>query len=239
MVYIEPFLGAGSLYFAVQPLKAILGDANRSLIHTYKAIRDTPSEVRAELQKLINRHSHEHYYLVREAYNRGRESAIQAARFIYLNKTCFNGIFRVNTRGAFNVPKGGKDKLTLPTELEYSLVSELLERAELHGTDYAQTLSLANTGCFVYLDPPYPPLNETAYFTHYTSDRFGTESQMSLASEVKKLHNRGVFFLMSNADTPLIRDLYSEFTLEAIPVQRYVSCKGQRIKVSELLIRNY
>jgi DNA adenine methylase len=239
MPYFEPFLGAGSLFFAVQPSGAVLGDANTQLIETYRALRDDPDGVRDELARLIGQHSKEHYYAVRATYNVGQSSCSQAARFIYLNKTCFNGIFRVNTSGQFNVPKGGKDKLAMPSEEEYSLVSKSLSNSRLLAASYTETLSLAGCGSFAYLDPPYPPLNETAYFTHYTSDRFGHESQEALAEEVRKLHNRGVYFLMSNADTPVIRELYSGFVQESISVQRYVSCKGKRLRVSELLIWNY
>lgn len=158
---------------------------------------------------------------------------------MYLNKACFNGIFRVNQKGEFNVPVGRKELLSCPTEAEFNAISAALGHAVLESKDYKKILGRARAGNFVYLDPPYPALNETAYFNHYTKDRFDEEKQETLAAEVKKLHNRGVLFLMSNADVPLVRKLYAPFEMTSLPVRRYVTCKKERLNVSELLIRNY
>jgi DNA adenine methylase len=237
--YIEPFLGAGSLFFEVAPKRALLSDANPALIAVYESIRDHAEAVRRELRGHIERHSRSHYYQTREIYNRRARSAAQAARFIYLNMTCFNGIFRVNTRGQFNVPKGSKDKLTLPSVDEFHAVAAALAGAVLAFGDFAECLADVAASDFIYLDPPYPALNDTAYFAHYTSDRFGAESQERLANVVKRAHNKGARFLMSNADVESVRALYAEFDVVSVPVRRFVSCNGERLHASELLIRNY
>lgn len=237
--YIEPFLGAGSLFFAVKPKRAILGDANKALIATYRAIRDDAPCVRHHLSRLVNSHSAASYYVVRDAYNKGTFSPEQAARFLYLNKACFNGIFRVNLKGEFNVPKGSKDKLVIPEEAAFSSLASVLRKATFRPWPYQTTLKWAKAEDFVYLDPPYPALNGTAYFTHYTADRFDDKAQETLAAEVWNLHNRGIPFLMSNADVKVVRGLYSAFTITPVDVRRFISCKTDRVQVSELLIKNY
>lgn len=237
--YVEPFLGAGSLFFKVGPTNALLSDANPFLIAAYEGIRDHADAVRGELKKHIESHSSAHYYRTRDAYNRLRHSAAQTARFIYLNKTCFNGIFRVNTKGQFNVPKGSKDRPTMPLREDFQAIAKALSHATLTHGDFSKTLANVAASDFVYLDPPYPALNGTAYFTHYTSDRFDSKAQERLAENVKQVDNRGASFLMSNADVDSIRALYANFDMVSVPVQRFVSCKGKRVPVSELLIKNY
>lgn len=237
--YVEPFLGAGSLFFALAPEKSILSDVNPRLIDVYRQIKMNPYAVRKELQRHIRLHSIEHYYKTRDDYNRGALSAAQAGRFIYLNKACFNGIFRVNRKGEFNVPKGSKDKLFTPLKQEFDLISSRLGKAKLLAEDFEVVLGRVSKNDFIYLDPPYPALNGTAYFTHYTADRFDERSQERLAKCVYRVNNSGARFLMSNADTKTIRSLYRGFQVEEIPVTRFVSCKGIRAAASELLIRNY
>lgn len=241
--YCEPFLGAGSLFFALAPINAFLSDANRYLIDTYRQISLNPEAVRRALRNYVGLHSKAHYYRTRTLFNitsnESRVSAAQAARFIYLNKACFNGIFRVNTRGEFNVPKGSKKKLHVPTKSGFERIAERLRQAELEALDYSEALARVGADDFVYLDPPYPALNGTAYFAHYTADRFSDKAQENLAECVIRMNNLGTRFLMSNADTDLIRTLYRGFEIEAIPVTRYVSCKGTRAAAAELLIKNY
>jgi len=237
--HVEPFLGAGSLFFAHASRSALLADANSSLIATFQALKEHPGSVLQRLRSNILSHSKRHYYSTRALYNRRPQSPAQAARFIYLNMTCFNGIFRVNQKGEFNVPKGSKDKLQCPPREEYEAVSKLLQCADLRAADFTETLESASTNDFIYLDPPYPALNDTAYFAHYTRDRFGEADQKVLADRVRAIDNLGIPFLMSNADLPIVRNLYKGFRLVQLPVRRYVSCKGKRTAVMELLIRNY
>lgn len=237
--YHEPFVGAASLFLALQPKRAVLSDANEHLIECYKWIRKSPALVASYLQGHLSRNSEKYYYKVRDLYNRSPSSAAQAARFIYLNKACFNGIFRVNMKGSFNVPYGHKEPPLIPSQESLEGISTLLKRSSLQARPFESALSDVEKGEFVYLDPPYPPLNGTSYFTHYTADRFGDADQTRLADAVAELSDRGALFMMSNADTPLIRRIYSNYYFVELSVVRYVSCKAVKHRASELIITNY
>lgn len=237
--YCEPFLGAGSLFFALAPSSARVSDLNGHLIDCYRCVRDNPDLIARYLGTHKSKDSSEYYYCQRDLYNTGSLSAAQAARFIYLNKTCFNGVFRVNLQGKFNVPYGHKKTPAIPSLRELRDASAILMKADVRHETYEVAISAVGKGVFVYLDPPYPPLNGTSYFTHYTPDRFGVDDQRKLAGTVSALHERGGLFLMTNADTPLIRDLYRDFNIVRLPVTRFVTCKKKRHQVFELVITNY
>lgn len=237
--YREPFLGGGSLFFALRPKEAILSDANEHLIRCYRFVRDEPSLVARYLHSHAAKDGEAYYYRVREEYNSSEFSAAQAARFIYLNKACFNGIFRVNAKGEFNVPYGRKESPAIPSENDLIATAGILKDTSLKASSYEKALKDASKGDFIYLDPPYPPLNGTAYFTHYTSDRFSEEDQENLAKRVHELDRCGCLLMISNADTSLIRCLYKKYELVSLPVIRYLTCKSVRHKVKELLITNY
>lgn len=237
--YHEPFVGAGSLFFALQPKCAVLSDANSHLINCYNRVRHAPRSVARSLREHARKDSAEHYYAVRELYNRSNFSAAQAARFIYLNRTCFNGIFRVNLRGQFNVPYGFKSSPKFPTADVLCAAATALESATLQSCDFTEALTGTQSSDFVYLDPPYPPLNGTSYFTHYTLDRFGDSDQERLAGAVEEASRRGVAIMMTNADTPRVRRLYSGLCIHKLEVTRYVTCKRVKHKVSELVLTNY
>jgi len=237
--YVEPFLGAGSLFFELCPSRAYLSDANAHLMECYRQVALSPERIGEHLQLHASLSCREHYYRVRDEYNRGRFSPRQAARFIYLNKACFNGIFRVNTAGQFNVPYGRKEPPALPSCVALRGVAELLRHAALETETFDESLTQVARGDFVYLDPPYPPLNGTAYFTHYTADRFSADAQEWLASCVDEMDAKGALFMMSNADTHLIRRLYQDYRIYRVPVIRYVTCRSHKHKVSELVITNY
>jgi len=237
--YHEPFVGAASLFLAVQPKKAVLSDANAHLIACYEWIRKSPDLVAEYLQRHLGKNSEDYYYEIRKLYNRTESSAAQAARFVYLNKACFNGIFRVNMKGEFNVPYGKKEPPAIPTRDELHAVGKLLEGTALHARPFEAALEEVGKGDFVYLDPPYPPLNGTAYFTHYTAERFGEADQKKLATAVRDLDKRGAKFMMSNADTKLIRQIYSGHTFLEVSVTRFVSCKAKKYRAKELIITNY
>lgn len=237
--YFEPFLGAGSMFFALGPVHATLSDANRHLIGCYRAIRKDPEGVARLLAMHRRLNSEAHFYRTRELYNEGGGPAVQAARFIYLNATCYNGIFRVNKKGRFNVPYGDKERPQIPRGRALGRVSSALKLAGLRACSYETLLAGVQRNAFVYLDPPYPPLNGTSYFTHYTMDRFSSEDQEQLAESVEKLHKKGALFLMTNADTEQIRQLYKGFRLLPFSVTRFVSCKAERYRVTELVITNY
>ena len=237
--YWEPFLGAGSLFFAVQPKMAVLSDANPHLIKCYEFVRDEWKLVARYLRQHAAQNSQAHYYAVRTAYNRSEFSAAQAARFIYLNKSCFNGIFRVNRKGQFNVPYGWKEPPAIPDREQLRKIALALKGTKLRAASFATVLADVSPRDFLYLDPPYPPLNETAYFTHYTTGRFNEIDQEWLAGWVRKLDAIGCLFMMTNADTDKIRRLYTGFRFARLPVTRFITCKAAREIVRELVVTNY
>jgi DNA adenine methylase len=237
--YFEPFLGAGSLYFALKPPNAILSDANSHLIQCYLHLRESPSIVARHLQRHARQHCADYYYRVRTKYNLATPSPAQAARFIYLNQSCFNGVFRVNKSGKYNVPYGRKKRLRTLGSRELTPISSQLAGADLRVADFTEVLAEAGLGDFVYLDPPYPPLNRTAYFAHYTADRFDAAKQESLAEQVRALAGRGSLFMMSNADVPHIRRLYVGFRIQTLSTMRFVTCKKRKYRIGELVITNY
>lgn len=238
-LYVEPFLGAASLYLATKPQMARLSDKNRHLMACYAQVRSDPDAIARCLAAHRRHHGQLHYYRTRDIYNTSEASPAKAARFIYLNRTGFNGIFRVNKKGHYNVPYGYKSKAAIPARHHLQAVGELLGRARLGTQCFREAIEECPKQSFLYLDPPYPPLNGTAYFTHYTSDRFDDNDQEALAQLVRHAHNRGILFLMSNADTPLIRGLYRGFQMDTIPVTRFVTASARKHKVGEVLIRNY
>lgn len=238
-VYREPFAGAACLFFSLQPTRGVLSDANAHLIDCYRCVRDHPGAIATYLAQHAKSTCESYYYRIRAQYNAGPSSTAQAARFIYLNKTCFNGIFRVNIRGLFNVPYGFKEPPALPTHAHLLAASRALQSAELRALPFEEAVADARDTDFVYLDPPYPPLNGTSYFTHYTADRFGKLDQKRLATIVRDLDARGCKFLMSNADTAEIRRRYAPFEMRSLSVTRFITCKAKRHRVSELVVANY
>jgi DNA adenine methylase len=238
-LYREPFLGAGALFFALRPKRAVLSDANDHLMKSYEYVRDDWKNVARYLGQHAVRNSQSYYYQVRKTYNGSAYSAAQAARFIYLNKTCFNGIFRVNRKGQFNVPYGWKEPPAIPTADDLRKVADALCGAELQTASFESVLAGVAPRDFLFLDPPYPPLNGTAYFTHYTTGRFNRIDQEWLAGWVRRLDAKGCHFMMTNADTDKIRRLYRGFHFTRLPVTRFITCKSVRHKVKELVITNY
>ncbi len=239
LTYREPFLGGASVFLSFRPKHAYLSDANEHLIKTYQWVRDRWDLVATYLRAHEINASEKHYYSVRALYNALPFSAAQAARFIYLNKSCFNGIFRVNRRGEFNVPYGWKEPPAIPNRSQLRNLSSMLQNAMLFTASFRHALKDAKKQDFVYLDPPYPPLNGTAYFTHYTRERFGEADQLEVAKVFEELNERGCLLLMTNADTPLIRRLYGRYAIASLPVTRYITCKAVRHSVRELVITNY
>jgi DNA adenine methylase len=237
--YYEPFLGAGSVFLALRHKKAYLSDLNEQLIETYKAIRSNPEQVYNYIKELGSKDSEQFYYMVRDQYNNYSFSLKQAARFVYLNKACFNGIFRVNTKGQFNVPYGFKTKLALPSAQELRAVSAQLKSAELTTEDYKDAVGSAKRGDLVYLDPPYPPINGSSFFTHYTKERFAIEEQEEVAYTADRLSRRGCFVIVTNADTTAIRQLYAGWQVQRIQRTRWVTSSQHKHKVYELIISNF
>lgn len=239
--YWEPFLGSAAMFFYLRPEKAFLSDNNSALVDCYNHVRDYPEKIYEKLKEHTRKNSEKHYYAVRDLYNKSKSSISQSARFIYLNKTNFNGIFRVNTKGEYNVPYGYKKSLALPPFEEFLEISNLLKKAEIKHQSFEniESLSLLQKEDFVYFDPPYPPLTATAYFTHYTAERFLWEDQKRVAELAKKLSARKCHVMISNSDTPQIRNLYQGWNTYQLPVVRWVAANGTRHKVNELVITNY
>lgn len=238
--YYEPFFGAGSLYFFNGFTNAVISDLNQELVNFYSIIRNKPDDFYMRMKVEAALMNKEKYYQIRDLYNLklGASTLAQSVRFFLLNKYSFNGIYRVNKNGCYNVPFG-KEKPYLPSLAEIKNVSIRLQKAKIICSPYEKAISNANKEDFVYLDPPYPPINETSMFRHYTAERFGEEDQYNLLEVCNSLNQKGVRFMMSNADTALIRELYRSFYMDEIEKTRFVSCKKERIRVTELIIRNY
>jgi len=238
--YFEPFAGGAALFFRLAPARAVLGDLNADLITTYRAIIDDLDGVSRELRRHRAAHDHEHYYATRARWNAERTSwrpAKRAATFIYLNKTCFNGLWRVNRAGAFNVPIGRYTDPPIYVPDALRAARELLARTELHAGDYRTTLREAGAGDLVYLDPPYHPLSETASFTSYTAGAFGPRDQEILARTARALVARGCHVVLSNSDTEFVRGLYRGFQIERVRCSRSINSIGERRgEIDELII---
>jgi DNA adenine methylase len=242
MRHVEPFVGGGALFFSRRPRRALLTDINPALVATYSAIRDEVEEVIGALRRLAVRHSKESYYQIRERYNdRRRVSAPKrAAMFIYLNKTCFNGLHRVNRKGEFNVPVGSYKNPRILNEEGLHGASHALQGAKLKCTPFDALLENAKPGDFVYFDPPYEPVSQTASFTSYTSGGFSQDDQTRLRDVYKALDRRGCKLMLSNSDVPFIRELYRNFAIDTVAAPRAINCDAKkRGKVSELIVRNY
>ena len=234
--YYEPFVGGASVFLSFGPPRAVLGDANEWLIDTYRAIREDHAAVARTLDGLVN--TREEYLRIRAIHPEGLDLCRRAAHLIYLNKTCFRGLFRVNAQGRFNVPYGAYRRRTFdPANL--AAVAEALALAELHCADFAATLERARTGDLVYLDPPYWPLGGWADFDRYTPGKFGAADHERLAEGCRKLAARGVRFVLSNSDVPQVRALYRGFRVERIAARREICLDAKRRAVAELVIRNF
>lgn len=238
--YFEPFLGGGSLFFNLRPQKAILSDINEDLIECYKAVQRNPALISKYLKQHLKNTCEEYYYTMRDKYNSSKHSVYRAALFIYLNKSCFNGIWRVNKKGEFNVPYGRQEHPALPSREELIETSTALASAELKKSNYKDILTEVKKGDFVYLDPPYPPLNSTSNFTNYTKEGFSIEDHKELSLLAKELDNKECYILISNSHTEYIRSLYEDdFNIFDVEVTRLIRADGHRYKVKEIAITNY
>ncbi len=235
--YFEPFIGGGALFFAVRPRAAVLADVNVRLIRTYKGVRDNVDEVVGLLRTYP--HDSAFFYQLREVNIDTRSDAEVAAWFIYLNKTGFNGLYRVNRANRFNVPFGRYVNPNICDEPTLRACSSALTDTELLVADFEVAVAKAKKGDFVYFDPPYVPLSVTSSFTSYTSDGFGPVEQSRLRDTAKKLKKRGVNVLLSNSSAPFVRSLYAEsFELIEVSATRFINSKASgRGAIAELLIR--
>lgn len=242
MRHVEPFVGGGAFFFHRVPQRALLCDVNPSLVDTYLAIRDEVESVIDALTGLAKEHANGAYYSVRERYNRERSAsrAERAAMFVYLNKTCFNGLHRVNRRGEFNVPEGRYNNPRILDAPGLRLASLALQDAEIKNQGFEALLSSARPGDFVYFDPPYAPVSATSSFTSYAVDDFGASDQERLRDVFNELDRRGCKLMLSNSDVPFIRELYRDFRIDVIPAPRAINCRAdKRGAVNEVVVRNY
>ncbi len=244
-VYCEPFLGGGAVLFSRQPKNAIVNDLNGDLMLVYEVIRDDVESLIVSLKKHEN--TSEYFYQLRDL-DRDKKSyqllskIEKASRIIYLNKTCYNGLFRVNAAGEFNSPFGYYKKPNIVNEPVLRAVNKYLSSAsiQLFSEDFAATLERVPRGGFVYLDPPYDPISDTASFTGYNKGGFGRAEQTRLKECCDALNERGVKFLLSNSATDFIRELYTGYTIQTVYAKRAInSAADKRGAVQEVLIRNY
>lgn len=234
--YYEPFLGGGALYFELQPQQALLSDTNRRLIRTYIAVRDYVSDL---IRVLKNYPYDKDFYLkFRQLAPDTSDDYILAAWFIYLNRTGYNGLYRVNLRNQFNVPFGRYTNPCICDEDLLRTCSETLSRANFGVCDFSEVTFHAKAGDFVYFDPPYFPVNDTAKFVSYTSEGFGKQDHLRLRDVALLLKRRGVHILISQSSAPFIRDIYKDFSVQEAKARRNINSKGgQRGEVIELLIQ--
>lgn len=240
--YFEPFIGGGALFFELQPDNAYISDMNEELINLYQVVRNNVDELITDLQK---HDCSKDYFMEIRNIDRTDEyknwSDIQkASRFIYLNRTCFNGMYRVNSKGEFNVPFGHYKNPRILDENNLINCSNLLQRTEIRHADFSAILNRVQKGDFVYFDPPYVPLSETSSFTSYTKDGFDIGMQFKLRDVCDELNSMGVKFLLSNSDTKLVNELYEKYNIKKVFASRQINANADgRGKISEVLVRNY
>lgn len=243
--YCEPFLGGGAVLFQLQPEVAYINDINSDLMEVYEVIRDNVEELIEALSEHPN--EKEHFYQVRD-WDRNKEqyrqlSKVQkAARIIYLNKTCYNGLFRVNNSGEFNTPFGNYKKPNIVNAPVLTAVSQYFRQAQISfsSTDYSKVLAGIPSDTFVYLDPPYDPVSVTANFTGYAKGGFDRDEQIRLRECCDDLDRRGIKFMLSNSATEFIRDQYKDYQITTVKAKRAINSKASRRgQVDEVVVRNY
>jgi len=243
--YFEPFLGGGAVFFHLKArfphMIAHLRDNNDELVNTYIAVRDYPKELMRRLDKHLAEFRSDrerYYYLVRSWHHLPKAETVErAARMIFLNKTCFNGLWRVNGRGEFNVPIGSHANPALYDIDNILAASWALRDAHLSTQDFRDTLNETRNGDFIYIDPPYYPLSPTASFTSYTKEDFGGEEQRELAALFAAAAKRGVRLMLSNSDTAFVGKLFSGFEVKIVRARRAINCDGKkRGKIDEVVV---
>ena len=242
--YFEPFIGGGAVFFHLQPQQATINDANSELINVYHVIKNNPDELIADLEQ--HKNESDYYYLLRSLDRTPSFADLspvkRASRLIYLNKTCYNGLYRVNSAGEFNTPFGRYKHPNIVNAPIIRAVSNYLNSAnvEILNTDYETALATAGRNDFVYLDPPYHPVSQTANFTGYVQGGWNEDDQIRLRDTCHNLNDRGVKFLLSNSSVPFIRELYAGYRIHTVKANRAINsvAKG-RGAVDEYLICNY
>ncbi|MET3699833.1 DNA adenine methylase Dam [Bacillus oleivorans] len=248
--YYEPFVGAGAVLFDLQPNKAVINDVNEELVNTYNVIKDKDSLGRLidKLNEHQEKNDKDYFYKIRDKDRKEEYKSMndieRAARLIYLNKTCFNGLFRVNSQGQFNVPFGNYKNPQIVNEIVLKAVHNYIQSAEVKilNQDFEEAVSTAKNGDFVYFDPPYDPVSDTSSFTGYSLDGFNKDDQLRLRDLCVDLEKRGCKFLLSNSATDWIKEKYEEkgFHIEIVSASRNInSVASKRGKIDEVLVMNY
>lgn len=246
--YFEPFIGGASVFFDLKPTKiTYINDFNPEIINVYETIKNFPNELIHKLEKHNRNHSKEYYYRIRNL-DRDEEAFAnidnisKAARTIYLNRTCYNGLFRVNRKGYFNTPMGRYVNPLICDKDNILNISAYFNSSKINFScgDFSKILLKAKKNDFVYLDPPYYPISVSSSFTDYTKNGFSKEDQLRLFEACKKLDEKKALFMQSNSDCDFIWELYKDFNIEKIPVKRYINSKSNgRKQIFELIIKNY
>ncbi|NLJ72868.1 MAG: DNA adenine methylase [Syntrophomonadaceae bacterium] len=243
--YYEPFLGGGAVFFHLQRKKAVVNDINEELINLYKVIKDNVDELIEDLQNHEN--TSDYFYEIREL-DRDKEryekltDIERASRIHYLNKTCFNGLFRVNQQGEFNAPFGKYKNPDFVNAITLKAVSNYFNKANItfRCGDFEEAVKGIRRGSFVYFDPPYDPVSDSSNFTGYDKGGFDRNEQIRLKKLCDKLNDRDVKFLLSNSATNFIKELYKDYKIETVQAKRAINSKGDmRGEVDEVLVRNY
>lgn len=242
-MYVEPFVGGGAVFFYLQPKKAIINDFNSELINVYMIVRDFSEELISELEKHNSNNSEEYYYEIRALDRTPEFSKLsnieKAARILYLNKTCYNGLYRVNSAGQFNSPYGRYKNPNIVNPISIRAMSKYFQSNEIdiRQGDYRDTLQELHRGAFVYLDPPYMPISSSSSFTGYTENGFSYEQQLLLKKECDRLREKGISFLQSNSDCPEIRELYRDYNIKTVHAKRTINSNAKkRGEINEVLI---
>ncbi len=243
--YYEPFVGGGAVLFELQPKKAVINDVNEELINLYNVIKFNVEELIQDLK--IHKNESGYFYNIREL-DRDVETystltpVQRASRVHYLNKTCYNGLFRVNSAGQFNTPFGNYKNPNITNEITLRAVSNYFNEANITflNVDFEEALRGIRKGSFVYFDPPYDPISDSSNFTGYAKGGFDRNEQIRLKKLCDKLDKQGVKFLLSNSATPFIKELYKEYKIEIIKAKRAINSQAdKRGEIDEVLIRNY
>lgn len=241
--YVEPFLGGGAVLFELQPKKAIINDYNSELVNVYNVVKDNCDELVIALKEHERNNSSDYFYdiraLDREPIYNEMSSVERAARIIYLNKTCYNGLYRVNAAGQFNSPYGKYKNPNIVNEMVLRAMSKYLQtnNIKILNDDYKGALKGLRKGAFVYLDPPYMPISSSSSFTGYTEGGFSYQHQVELKNECDKLRKKGIKFLQSNSDCMEIRELYKEYEIKTVQAKRSINSNAsKRGEINEVLI---
>ena len=242
--YYEPFVGGGAVLFNLQPQQAVINDSNAELINVYQVIKNNLEELLEDLR--THKNEEDYFYKLRSLDRNNDFQQIsdvkRASRIIYLNKTCFNGLYRVNSAGEFNSPFGRYTNPNIVNEITLRAVNKYLNSNEItiFSGDYSEVLTGIKKEAFVYFDPPYHPISASSNFTGYTQGGFRTLDQVALKGFCDKLNEDGVFFLLSNSASDFIKDLYSNYKITLIKATRAINSNGEkRGEIDEVLICNY